>query len=319
MKGLLKRLLWITGVFHMERWLRNRRSLTVVMFHRVLPVESEAWRHAEQEYAVGLEEFEFCLRFFKQYYSPVSLDEVGRAAAGEGALPDHALLITFDDGWQDNVEHAQPLLATHNLRATLFVNVDAARQRGLRWWQDALAELPRARPEVLADLSERGDVYSAGCALLSCPLDERRDVLSPWVSYQPATRQMLDERGVAALDRRVWDVGSHGMTHVPFTHAPDLDEELEASARQLAAWCGQPVTALAFPHGRYTREIVERARGNTYRLVFSSDARLNNLDKLSSLVLGRVHIPSAALRNEVGKLCKRTLALFLWRRGMIHG
>ncbi|MDB5799401.1 MAG: polysaccharide deacetylase [Rhodocyclales bacterium] len=315
MKLLLKRLLWLSGVFHLEHWLRNRRTLTVAMFHRVLPQGSEAWQHAEQEYAVGLDEFEFCLRFFKCHYNVVSLEQVRRAAQGDGTLPDKALLISFDDGWQDNVDHAQPLLAKHGLRATLFVNVDAVRQQGLRWWQDALVEVAHARPDALATLSPAGDFYSAAQVMLEKPLDERCDVLAPWLGYQPQTRQMLDEAGLAALDRKVWDIGSHGLTHVPMTYAPNLDAELDGSARQLGQWCGGHVTALAFPHGRYTSDIVKRARETTYQLVFSSDARLNRSEAVTAAsVLGRIHIPSAAMRDESQGLCARTLALFLWRR-----
>lgn len=281
------------------------------MFHRVLPRDSDAWQHAEQEYAVCLDEFDFCLRFFKQHYQLVSLDQVRRAAEGGEKLPDHALLISFDDGWRDNVAYAQPLLAKHGMRATLFVNADAMRQAGLRWWQDALVEVAHARPEALAQLSTQGDFYSAARALLARPLNERCAALQAWLSYRPQTRQMLDEAELAALDPAVWDVGAHGLTHVPMTHVEDRDAELSGAAQLLAEYCGQAVEALAFPHGRYDEDILLRARKN-YRLIFSSDACLNRVGPTQ--VLGRIHIPPAALRNSAHALCAQSLALFLWRR-----
>lgn len=314
MKALFKRLFWLGRIFHIERRLRNRRTLTVAMFHRVLPRDGEAWQHSEQEYAMGVEEFDFCLRFFKRHYAVVSLDQVREAAEGEALLPANALLISFDDGWHDNVEYAQPLLAKHGLRATIFVNADAVRQQGERWWQDALVEVAHKRPEALVELAQKGEAYSVGQALLARSLDERCAALAPWLSYQAQTRQMLTAADLAALDRQVWDVGSHGLTHVPMTHVKDLDAELTESAGLLAGWCGNAIQSLAFPHGRYSNDIVRQAHEAGYKLVFSSDARLNDASAIDAPVLGRIHIPADAVRDEAQELSERSLALFLWRR-----
>lgn len=314
MKALLKRLLWATRLLHIQRRIRNRRTLTVVMFHRVLPEGGEEWRHAEREYVVSTDEFSFCLQFFRRYYSVVSLEQVRAAAAGIAPLPDQALLVTFDDGWKDNVEHAQPLLAQYEIPATLFVNVDAVRQPDLRWWQDALVEVAHAAPQHLRKVHESGDFYAASGALLARALPERSAALAAWTTYSPTNRQMLDEREVAALDRRVWDIGSHGLTHVPFTHAPSLEAEIEESARKLEQWCGKGIDALAFPHGRYTDVIAGLAK-SVYCLIFSSKAELNDSDALP-FVIGRVHIPSCALHNSAGNFSSLALALFLWRRNI---
>ena len=145
---------WVTpacqrsGLLNLARRALHRRSLTVVMFHRVLPLGSRACQHSEREYVVGTEEFDRCLAFFGRHYSVVTLDQVEAAAAGGRPLPPHPLLITFDDGWHDNVEHAEPILRRHGMKATMFVNTDAVRQSGLRWWQDALVEAVRQPAEA---------------------------------------------------------------------------------------------------------------------------------------------------------------------------
>ena len=151
-RSLIKQ--WVTpacqrlGLLSLARRTLHRRSLTVVMFHRVLPLGSRACQHAEREYVVGTEEFDRCLAFFGRHYSVVTLAQVEAAAAGGKALPPHPLLITFDDGWHDNVEHAEPILQRHGMKATMFINTDAIRQSGLRWWQDALVEAVRQPAEA---------------------------------------------------------------------------------------------------------------------------------------------------------------------------
>lgn len=307
-KRQIARALWAIGAYGALRRLHLRRTLTVVMFHRVVLPGSDAYLRADREFVVEPREFEACLLFFKRFYNVVSLARVREASTGGPALPDHALLITFDDGWMDNVEHAQPLLAKHGLRATVFVNVDAVRQTYDRWWQDALVELVRHRPEVLEEICEDCGLYTTGRALLDLPLEQRLPRVARWLAYHPKGRQMLDLDKLSTLDRSVWDVGSHGMTHVPFTHAADLEFEIFESAKQLSVWLGQPVDTLAFPHGRYTPEIADQVRQAPYRLVFSSDSRLNPTDREMSSTIGRINIASRDCATPAD------LGLLLWRQ-----
>jgi hypothetical protein len=54
-------------------------------------------------------------------YSPVSGSLVVAAVEGRDSLPRHAVWITFDDGYPDVLEHAEPVLAEFRIPATLFV------------------------------------------------------------------------------------------------------------------------------------------------------------------------------------------------------
>lgn len=306
-KQSLRPLLWDLGYYRATRRWTQRRALTVAMFHRVLPLGSAAYAHAEQEYAVGVEEFEQSLRYFKQHYAVVSLAQVRSAADGGPPLPDHALLITFDDGWSDNVQYAEPVLARLGLRATLFVNADAMEQPDHRWWQDALVELNERRPEALEALCGRRDFFASAQALLTLPLAERLQRLQAWLGYEPGERQMLTPQSLRTLNPEVWDIGSHGATHVPMTHVSDLDAELSGAAQRLSDWAARPVEALAFPHGRFNPEIAQRALA-AYRLVFTSETVLNGSGAGLPRQLGRIHIPARACRDS------KAMGLLLWAR-----
>lgn len=305
------------GILNLARRALHRRSLTVVMFHRVLPLDSDACRHAEREYVVGTDEFERCLSFFGRHYSVVTLAQVERAAARGEALPSHPLLITFDDGWRDNVAYAEPILRRHGMKATLFVNIDAVRQSGLRWWQDALVEAAQAplagsgaaasgAPDVPAPA--RPDFFTTLAVTLKRPLEDRLPAVLPATDYVPGTRQMLTVDEVGQLDEAVWEVGSHGVTHSPLTHVCDPERELEDSYRLLSAWKREPVRAVSMPHGRYSEGIVRVARA-VYSLVFTSDPFLTvTRSACLQSPIGRIHVPSSACADD------GTLARFLWIR-----
>ncbi len=56
-------------------------------------------------------------------YRVVDLDAVLDAYRGGAPLPERSVLITFDDGYRDNLEHALPILRKHGYPAVLFVPI----------------------------------------------------------------------------------------------------------------------------------------------------------------------------------------------------
>jgi peptidoglycan/xylan/chitin deacetylase (PgdA/CDA1 family) len=56
-------------------------------------------------------------------YSVVALDDVLEYYVNGAELPARAVLITFDDGYRDNLEHAAPVLERYGYPAVLFVPI----------------------------------------------------------------------------------------------------------------------------------------------------------------------------------------------------
>src|SRR4051812_39876654 len=56
-------------------------------------------------------------------YRVVALDEVLAHYREGRPLPPGAVLITFDDGYRDNLENAAPILAARGYPATIFVPI----------------------------------------------------------------------------------------------------------------------------------------------------------------------------------------------------
>ena len=93
------------------------RTLRVLMYHKV----NDLWPNPT---TVPVHVFEKQMALLAELgYTPVSLDAVlGHYLRGE-PLPEGAVLITFDDGYRDNLRNALPVLSRHGYPAVLFAPV----------------------------------------------------------------------------------------------------------------------------------------------------------------------------------------------------
>lgn len=296
MRAWLKSALFALGIARLVHRLRNRAVLTVVMFHRVLPPGDPRFAGANPTYTVTVAEFARCLDFFARFYSVVSLDDVQRAAAG-GIMPACPLLITFDDGWQDNAAHALPLLQARGMKALLFVATGHVGQQEGFWQEEVFDRIAARRP------GEQGvrEADAAVAALLGRPAAEREACLAA-LPPRDLPRRMADANELRRMEQAGIAIGGHGHSHEPLTGLPDAEAELARCRAQLAALgLGGARPALSFPHGRWTPELVRAARAAGFGLCFTSEAELVRPDALrSDGIAGRVSVELTGLRKADG-------------------
>jgi peptidoglycan/xylan/chitin deacetylase (PgdA/CDA1 family) len=93
-------------------------GLRVLMYHKVSSAPGNT-------VSVPPELFASHMSFLSEAgYNVVSLDDVVAAASRGTLLPARAVLLTFDDGYRDNLIHAAPVLLRHGYPAVVFVPVD---------------------------------------------------------------------------------------------------------------------------------------------------------------------------------------------------
>jgi peptidoglycan/xylan/chitin deacetylase (PgdA/CDA1 family) len=93
------------------------RTLRILMYHKV----NDLWPNPT---TVPTRVFEEQMTLLGELgYAPVSLDAVRDHYVGGAALPERAVLITFDDGYRDNLVNALPILRRHGFPAVLFAPI----------------------------------------------------------------------------------------------------------------------------------------------------------------------------------------------------
>jgi peptidoglycan/xylan/chitin deacetylase (PgdA/CDA1 family) len=302
--------------------------MTVVMFHRVLPYDVQVRSGADPYYTMTTEAFAACVQFIKHNYNIVGLNDVLESLGRTKPLPKRPMLITFDDGWRDNLEWALPILG--ETPWTVFVASDVTEARTI-WWQEVILWSLRQKLTTFEQLKElaaprvpslgRFDTENSQMELLvlfgRLPAPERDLILSPL--KEQCMRgyvgpQMMDKNDLQTLRRRGVTIGAHGASHVPLSLLPDPESDLRSAKNALAQYGAEH--AVSFPHGRYNMSTVEICRRLGYRALFTSRPVLNPCPDgwLVHDVLGRISMDTPSVADSRGEVSIPRLATWLYHR-----
>lgn len=326
-KSTIRNALYWLGFFGLLHRLRNRRTLTTFMFHRVLPTNSIEFVNAEREFTFTIDGFGQCLDFIQEYYHVITLQDLQRARANNTPLPNRAALITFDDGWRDTLVHANPVLIERNLPAVLFVASEVPLLQSARWWQDALVSvladeaatvrlMQGVRRLVSVNLpSQRLSRPELNALLSELPEASRMALLADATALVEMPRQMLNAAELQLLQGGNFELGAHGHTHAPLTALPHATKEVADSMAWLKSTSAMPL-AMSFPHGAYSPDLVDAAHEAGFDYVFTSTPELQPTDSNlhAAVTFGRIHIPENQWTCERGEISFPLLATFLFFR-----
>jgi peptidoglycan/xylan/chitin deacetylase (PgdA/CDA1 family) len=314
LKDVVKAVAVRTGAFNFYHQLTQRETLTVLMFHRVLPSEDIVRRGADPEYTIAIDQFRQFLQLLSRQYTFVSMRDLKASRERQRPLPNYAILVTFDDGWNDNFEYALPELAALGIPWTVFVATDPICAPA-RWWQETILHQlrsGRSSYEELWKLAQRGDEPADGqvreplLALLlrygSLREEQRETILKDF--ERPARedeRDMMTLENLRAIHAANVEVGIHGASHLPLTGVSDPAIEIVHARDFLVGELGHETAAtMSFPHGRYDERVLRQARAVGLKLLFTSDPVLNDCPGgwLQSDLLGRIPIAGVDVSNS---------------------
>jgi peptidoglycan/xylan/chitin deacetylase (PgdA/CDA1 family) len=93
-------------------------SVPILMYHEISARPDPRYR----KYTLTPQELDRQLDWLRAHqYRSVTMDDVLAAWRGAQSLPDKPVVITFDDGGRDCIEHAVPALAARGFTATFYI------------------------------------------------------------------------------------------------------------------------------------------------------------------------------------------------------
>ena len=250
-----------TTVSRVAGYARREVGFQVLKYHRVNDDADPFFP------ALATELFERQMALLARTYVVLPVEElVERMRRRE--LPRHAVAITFDDGYRDNLTHAAPILARYGLPATIFLTTGLIGTGDTAWFDRIADAFKRTRAEAYR--TPWGQILplhteAARVAALGRMLDYMKQLSDDEVRRTVETlhggldvsqesdlkSSMLNWDDVHALRGMGFTIGAHTVSH-PILSRVSLgraQDEIRDSRAMIAAACGQAPCAFAYPNG----------------------------------------------------------------------
>jgi len=211
------------------------------------------------------------LRYLKRHLSLVSLEEIALAVSRGESPPAASFAVTFDDGLDNNVTFAIPMLQEFNVPATFFIPsafvgssrdhwVSSLRELVGRWRGAAIPEVRGLWPLLpVADEASRYDAYFRIKEALKTQEGRRQEILDRLAVEAggyvrpPEVDRVVGPDRLRRMIQQPFTVGAHSRTH-PILSALEAESaraEIDGSRKDLEQMLGQPVLDFGYPNGRF--------------------------------------------------------------------
>ncbi len=294
---------------------RRRKLPLILCYHGVVPDKfaDDPFNYGN---VVSVSEFSEQMAMIARSMRPMSLASLRDWLVGSTEMPPDSVLVTFDDGYRNNLTHAAPILTRLEIPAVVLVSVGYLGSQRLLWptdiyrrvllWPSQRVPLPddSMLDVSLAETPKR--MALAEWAREFCKLipDEHRrhylrilsEAVVPALTQAEAEMfSFLSWDELRQLHRLGFEIGSHTTDHRILTRVPacQLAVELLASRQQIEENLQAPCLSVAYPNGShadYSPEVLAAASKAGYQIGFTTNSgpckRTDN-----ALTLNRVCVP----------------------------
>lgn len=294
-----------------------RRDIPVLAYHRVWDITDENNFPFDVELvSASVADFDWQMEYVRENFNPITFRTWLRVLEGELDSPPRPLIVTFDDGFDDNYHHAYPILAALEIPATIFLStgyIDTDRT----YWYDRLAHLILRSPDrtfhvagIAEPLTLDGDIASRrrtlGRLLAHLKLVPNEVRLSTLAHVGHELAGDLPEQSFAESRALNWnqiremsaggiEFGSHTVSHPILANLTDeeLWHELTESKRTIEKQLGTPCDVISYPVGGTTafnekvKSLTEKAG---YHLGVSYLPGTNHRSRFDRYALRRLHV-----------------------------
>lgn len=240
---------------------------TILIYHRVIDLEIDPFH-----LMVHPKRFEDQIRYLRNKFNLIPLQElVKKISKGESVR--NCIVITFDDGYADNLYSAKPILEKYQVPATFFAVVGMIGSKREFWWDEleriflierkSFKRLERNKQKRESDILKKNnssDNYFEMHRLLKyLPNKKREKILDSMFdrlglnrNAGRETHRILKREELQELARgELFEIGSHSITHMALTALPEERRwlEIKNSKALLEQYIDSKIRSFSYPFG----------------------------------------------------------------------
>jgi peptidoglycan/xylan/chitin deacetylase (PgdA/CDA1 family) len=293
-KHLLYYSLYRSGLFKKG----NAGRLLILMYHGVTEKDHTArfGRH------LPAKQFEEHLLYFKKHFNILTLEEIlkesavgsRQVAAGSRQQRKPLIALTFDDGFENNLYVALPLLEKHKVPATFYIPTAALAGEILAADKIDIVRNGSKEKELIfnsATYIRKGqhrllnkttgeNIYNSLLQLSPGNTRTALDIFSERYHFNDLLKQTDPEcyRLMNGAQLKQFSsspyvsIGSHAHTHFALSLCSNIElaYELSFSKTELERITGKKVDSVAFPYGAHNAAVVEQSKEKGYSNLLSA-------------------------------------------------
>jgi peptidoglycan/xylan/chitin deacetylase (PgdA/CDA1 family) len=271
------------------------------------------------------ETFEKQIEYLTGRFLILSFQEALKMWETKSADPDERYcIVTFDDGWRDNYEHAFPVLKKYGVPATIFLPTEFIGTN--RWfWPDRLGYLLnqhhglKAKGNGLDSLSllkkkhpwlegsETGNKEAIIDSLIEKAKQQSPEEIEETIGElasildlgAPEERILLNWEEVREMSCDGISFGSHTLTHRILTtlSMEEMEHEVGASFRSLKVEGVNWIPVFCYPNGNYTTAIAGVVRAAGFQAAVTTEPGWERIGEENRFALKRINIHQDVTRT----------------------
>jgi peptidoglycan/xylan/chitin deacetylase (PgdA/CDA1 family) len=274
----------------MRRWSQylQDNAVAIFLFHGVVEESNYRVRNYTGKNILA-REFTSIIDDLCLLGTPISMDDVADVVGGRQAMRPRSFAITFDDGFENNLSVAHPILQNRGVPATIYVTTSFVDQNGMSWID---------RIEWVFETASRGRLTLPWGPMFHLEGSESKIVALKEIRSHVKSNSQIDVDAFVSdvfrqlhveeirssddpLDRKLtWDevkicrnlditIGGHSHTHatLSFLSADRLEWEIAMSSRLLEERAGIRTRHYSYPEGLahcFSKDVIEALKTHGY-------------------------------------------------------
>ncbi len=278
-------------------------------YHRIENLENDPL-----DLAITPAIFEQQLKYLLKAYDILSVKEAIALLESSKKLKKSVAVLTFDDGYNDFLKNAYPLLKKYHIPATVFISPGVIEDGAIYWWDKVIEVIYKTKEKVL-DLCE----CNLGVFKLLDRTQKHRAIKAiihrlkklNFTYREKLIKRIMKQLGIESIPKEKYnllgwedinmlnkdnvDFGLHGMTHTILTNltAIEKDFEIKHGMEKFEQKVGKRVEYFAYPNGLaddYDKSVMEYLEKYGFIAAFTLNYQSYPKRRISNFEIGRKYI-----------------------------